>query len=305
MDSEIETTAFLLYVGQSGSIIKTPMYNDGSKEPPQLASLLDFCPVFSNPHNQMLCFTCTRSVHLWLQSRQQNYVTNSNTTLSTPVLETSITVENVSEGEKNNEPYDIVTDSNSSFTASIADTVIRCGVHMSEASIGEDKMTISEGGSDNKPYGVNVTDILSDKVFTTTTTPTMPHTPSSTTAAESDIKIQRVLRVYLTSDGSYDLQVFASGSSAWLSEYILILQLIIVLLVMSLVVFCFLRFKRVRSTMDLELQELVVKPHHTSVDIDHNITDCETKKSQTTNTSTTAADKQIQTKLPDVINSRD
>ena len=90
----------------------------------------------------------------------------------------------------------------------------------------------------------------------------------------------------------------------------LIFQLAIVLLVISLAVFCFLRFKhcqsstKMRGTIDHELEELVIN-HQTFAtnDIDPHNTDHEKEKSQTATTSKT--DKQIEAKLPDVINSRD
>ena len=91
----------------------------------------------------------------------------------------------------------------------------------------------------------------------------------------------------------------------------LIFQLIIVLLVMSLAVFCFLHFKRsskARSTIDPEFQDLVIK-HQTFAatnDTDPHNTNHEKEKAQTlTATTNSVPDKQIQAKLPDVINSRD
>ena len=59
--------------------------------------------------------------------------------------------------------------------------------------------------------------------------------------------------------------------------------------------------------MELELQEVVVKPvPHTSTmadhhDVDHDTTDCEKGKSQESNLKT---DTQIQSRLPDIIDSR-
>ena len=75
---------------------------------------------------------------------------------------------------------------------------------------------------------------------------------------------------------------------------------------MSYVIFCFLRFKLARHATDAELQELVIVPN---VDINHatDHDECDKGMSQVANTSTTVTDtdRQIQAKLPDVINSRD
>ena len=92
--------------------------------------------------------------------------------------------------------------------------------------------------------------------------------------------------------------------------FILLMQLITVLLVMSFVVFCFLHFKLAKSTTDVELQELVIVPHTLNINVDdiNHVTDERDKGiSQTAITSTTVTDtdRQIQAKLPDVINSRD
>ena len=91
----------------------------------------------------------------------------------------------------------------------------------------------------------------------------------------------------------------------------LIFQLIIVLLVMSLVVFCFLHFKRsskARSTIDPEFQDLVIK-HQTFAtnDTDPHNTNYEKEKAQTLTATTNSVPdiKQIQEKMPDIINSRD
>ena len=91
----------------------------------------------------------------------------------------------------------------------------------------------------------------------------------------------------------------------WLFIYILILQTIIVLLVMSFVVVCFLHFKRstkTRSPIDLELQDLVIKHPDTADDVNHN-TDCKKKKSPIATIAMT--DELIESKLPDIISSRD
>lgn len=85
---------------------------------------------------------------------------------------------------------------------------------------------------------------------------------------------------------------FGGKSSALPFNYTFILCFIIVLLVMSLVIFSFLHFKSVRSRMELELQEVVVKPvPHTSTmadhhDVHHDTTDCEKGKSQESNLKT-------------------
>ena len=122
------------------------------------------------------------------------------------------------------------------------------------------------------------------------------------------------VRLYSLSEPIVKYDVLFGGDSDHLCRYwplnfgyILIFQLAIVLLVMSFLVFCFLRFKqssKVRGTIDLELQDLVIN-HQTFAtdDIDPHNTDCEKQKSQTATTSKT--DKQIEAKLPDVINSRD
>ena len=94
-------------------------------------------------------------------------------------------------------------------------------------------------------------------------------------------------------------------------SHTLIFQLIIVLLVISLVVFYFLHFKRsskAKSTIDPEFQDLVIKYQtFTSDDTDPHINaNCEKEKAQTlTATTNSVPDKQIQAKLPDVINSRE
>ena len=163
----------------------------------------------------------------------------------------------------------------------------------------EDEITIHEQGIVNcEPYGINATnstiDLLRFKFhdFEHHTTE-----PPTTTVKSSEISVDSRKLIPKT-DGD--------KRSALLFDYKLILPVLItvlVLLVMSFVIFCFLRFKLARHATDAELQELVIVPN---VDINH-VTDHDECDKGMSNTSTTVTDtdRQIQAKLSDVINSRD
>ena len=98
-------------LGQNKSAIKIHMHSDGlNKETVQLASQL---ALFSCPHNPIFIphYTHMMSGYLWPQSRQQNFMTNSRTTVSAPLSEIPMIVEDevtIPEGGKVNcEAYDI------------------------------------------------------------------------------------------------------------------------------------------------------------------------------------------------------
>ena len=162
---------------------------------------------------------------------------------------------------------------------------------------------------------------------TTTTSPITPPTTVSTTTTLPPTTTTLHNKIYLTTDTatSTNVQVvdnievvpFRGDSNpsyrhSWQFRYNLPIQLTVVLLVTSLVVFSFLRFKqssKARGAIDHELEELVIK-HQTFATDDNNTIDphntdrtCEKEKSQIA-TVISKSDQQIEAKLPDVINSR-
>lgn len=143
---------------------------------------------------------------------------------------------------------------------------------------------------------------------TTCTPPTTTSTPPTTTST-----LETVTSIDKQAVDGFESVAFGGDHDSdhsyrhWLFYYTLAIQLTVVLLVTSLVVFYFLHFKqssKVRGTIDLELQDLVIN-HQTFAtdDTDPHNTDHEKEKSQIATASKT--DKQIEAKLPDVINSRD
>lgn len=163
----------------------------------------------------------------------------------------------------------------------MTDSKTTLGTSVLESSTVVDKMAIHE--EENKMYYINVTDLDLLK-----------------TMVLCGVKFNSGIDY---SHYSHVIRPRDDRSSARLFNYTFILQLIVASFVMSLVVFCFLHFKPVRSAIDVELQELVIKDHNAQ--IDHNI-DCEKEKSKTmiTSSTITETDKQLQAKLPDIINSR-